>query len=249
MRDLSAISLGQMGGKTGLNLLIDAASARTDPQRARALRALALSQDVAPERPGAMAGPLRRRVYYELAKIRFWRNWSRIRMVTAAGAIGGAIGFGLGLIPLLAWQLANLYGDRWRPTDLIFIALVLAVFGLPAGAGMAFGISVGEALFSKRTRLGRILGGTFLGGLSFMLVLAPLAIVDATSFLEGVLTIAGGGLFGLMIGLGLTLSAVIRPRRAVALGGSAIGAALGLIVFGALGFDPFQAISQPAVPL
>jgi hypothetical protein len=249
VRDLSAISLGQMGGKTGLNLLIDAASARADPQRARALRALALNQDVAPDRPGEMAGPLRRRVYYELAKIRFWRNWPKIRKVTVAGAIGGAVGFGLGLIPLIAWQLANVYGDRWRPIDLVFIALVLAVLGLPAGAGMAFGISVGEALFSKRTRMGRVLGGTFLGGLSFMLVLAPLAIVDATEFLEGVLTIAGGGLFGMMIGLGLTLPAMIRPRRAVVLGGGAVGAALGLIVFGALGFDPFQVTSQPAVPI
>ena len=69
----------------------------------------------------------------------------------------------------------------------VFIGPLLAALGLVAGAVMALGISTGEAVFGRRPGLGRILGGTLLGGLGFALVLAPLAIVDATAPLDAVL--------------------------------------------------------------
>ena len=91
VRDAAAVSLGQMGGQEGISLLVDAASDKGGARRAQAVHALALSQDAAPGGLVEVTGPLRRQVAVQLARIRFWRNWPRIRMVTLAGAIGGAI--------------------------------------------------------------------------------------------------------------------------------------------------------------
>ena len=130
--------------------------------------------------------------------------------------------------------------------DVVFIAPVFAALGLLAGTVMALGLSVGESLLGKRARLGRTLGGTLLGGLGFAAVLSLFAIVDPIGLPGDVVKIVGGGLFGMTIGLGITAPAAISPKRAVGLGGGAVGGALGIVVWGAMGMKPFQAGSVPA---
>jgi hypothetical protein len=240
VRDMGAVSLGRMEGQPGIKLLTDAVSAGESLQRTRAVRALALIQDVAPETLSGMQGPIRRQVYAKLAKIRFWRTWPRNRMVTAAGAIGGAVGFGLGMAPPMFLHETALYGGTGSIADLVFIATLLAAFGLLAGTVMAFGVSVGESLFSERIRVGRIVGGTLLGGAGFAAALAPLGLADAQGLLNAVLRIVGGGLFGMMIGVGTTVPEAIGRHRAVVLGGGVVGAAPGIVLWGALGFKPLQ---------
>jgi hypothetical protein len=248
VRDMAAVSLGGLGVEAGARLLIDAVSTPESPQQAQAVRALALIRDVAPDQLTALRAPIRRQVSNELGKIRLRRNWPSIRMITAAGAIGGTLGFGLGLSPPLAVHTARLLGAQ-SIRDVIFIAPLVAVFGLLAGAATALGISAGEALWRERAGMGRALGGTLLGGLGFAVCMSPLAIVDAAGLLDVALTVAGAGLLGALTGLGLTLPAIISRKRAVVLPGGLIGAALGVVVWGALGFKPFQIAPEPSVPL
>jgi len=132
--------------------------------------------------------------------------------------------------------------------DMVFIALILALLGLLAGAVMAFGISAGESLLGRRPRLGRALGGALLGGLGFVAVWSPLVIVDTTE-IPVALVILGSGLFGTMIGLGTTAPAAIIPKRAAGLAGGTVGGALGIVVWRAMGFGPFQVGSVPTIVL
>jgi hypothetical protein len=132
---------------------------------------------------------------------------------------------------------------------MVFIAPFLALFGLLAGAMMAFGIGAGESLLSRRPRLGRALGGALLGGFGFAAVWSPLAIVDSVGFPGDAFIIVGGGLFGTIIGLGVTAPAVISPKRVAALGGGTVGGALGIVVWRAMGFGPLQIDSVPTLML
>jgi hypothetical protein len=243
VRDTAAVSLGRMGGQTGIMRLVETARTTEKLQQTQAVRALALVQDTAPDRLTEVTGRIRRFIYYELAKIRFGRNGPRIRMVTATGAVGGGIGFGLGLSPPTALHWAALWGSG-SIMDMVFVAPFLALFGLLAGAVMAFGISAGESLLSRKPRLGRTLGGALLGGLGSAVGWSPLAAVD-TMELPAALAILGGGLFGTMIGLGITAPAAITLKRAAALGGGAVGGILGIVVWRTLGFAPFQVGSVP----
>jgi hypothetical protein len=130
--------------------------------------------------------------------------------------------------------------------DMVFIALILALLGLLAGAVIAFGAGAGESLLGRRPRLGRTLGGALVGSVGFATVLSPLAIADSMGLSRDLLVILGGSLFGMMIGLGITAPAAISPKRIVALGGGAVGGALGIVIWRAMGFNPIQAGSVPA---
>jgi hypothetical protein len=244
VRDTAAVSLGRTGGQAGIEFLVEVAQTEKGQQQARAIRALALVQDIVWDRLPETMGTLRRQISYELARIRVRRNWPKIRAVTVAGAIGGAVGFGLGLSPLVAFHTAALFSGG-SILDLVFIGPILAVLGLLAGSVMGLGISMGESLLGRRSRLGRMLGGTFLGGLGFAVILSTLAIVDPVGLPDDVLKIVGGGFLGTAIGLGVTAGAVISPTLAAGLGGGTIGGALGIIVWGLMGMKPFQVGSVP----
>jgi hypothetical protein len=249
VREMAAVTLAQMGGHAGIKQLVEIAQVSDRLQRMRAVQVLALIQDTAPGLLAEIENRLKHQTYYQLAKLRFWRNWARIRIVMVAGAIGGAMGFGLGLSPPIALHSLALYRNVVGSiTDMLFIIPLLAIMGLLAGAGMALGISVGESLFSERVRLGRAVGGTVLGGLAFAAVLSPITVVDMTGLLDGVLKIVGSGLFGMATGLGFTAAWGISPKRPVALGGGMVGAVLGIMALGALGYDPFQVVPQSTVP-
>ena len=161
-----------------------------------------------------------------------------------AGAVGGALGFGLGLTPPIALHYLAVLGAG-SILFTIFIAPILAVFGLLSGSVLALGISSGAALFSRRPGAGRILGGALLGGLGFALFLGPLAIVDTVRLPDGVFNVMGGGLFGLLIALGITVPAAVAPNRAAALAGGALGGALGILIWRTLGFIPLHVSSVP----
>jgi hypothetical protein len=244
VRDLGAVSLGLMGGQPGINFLTDVVLEKENPRRTRALHALASIQDVAPDQIIGLSGTTRFHIYRDLARIRFQRDWPKIRLVTTAGAIGGALGFGLGLTLPIALHFMQISSEPsiW---DMVFIAPLLAVFGLLAGAIMAFGISGAESLKRERAGIARIVGGTMLGGLGFATVLSPLAIVDLIGFPHDLLEIIGGGLFGALTALGITLPAALTSKRVAVLLGGALGASLGIVVWGVLGYGPLQVQSVP----
>jgi hypothetical protein len=239
-----------MGGSAGVKLLVKMTQVSDLLKRTWAVHALALIQDIAPDLLREVAGPIRRQVHYELGKIRFLRDWPRIRMVTIAGAVGGAIGFGLGLTIALSWHQAMIIQDL---TIALAIALVVttsqivALPGLLAGAGLGFGITMGESLFGAGNKVARTLGGTLLGGVGAALLSFPL-IEGTAGFGDVILRILGSGLFGMMIGLGITGPSMISSNRAVEHLGGVVGAVLGVLCWGALGFNPFRVGLAHTVP-
>ncbi|MEZ4735959.1 MAG: SIR2 family protein [Caldilineaceae bacterium] len=228
VRETAALSMGHMESRTGVDHLINTALAGADDEPVRAVRALAFIHDVDAARLPALARLLWRPIYRELVQIRFWRKWPQIRLVTAAGAVGGALSFSVGLTPLFILQYMAVFGNKVMYIDAPFLATLSALFGLLAGAGLAFGIGVGEVLWGEHTRTGKILGSALLGGLSAAIVLSPLALADARNFWAGTI---GSGLFGLTIGCGVTAPAQFDPRLSVRLLGGAAGAALGMTLW------------------
>jgi hypothetical protein len=245
VQDAAAVSLGRLGGQAGVQVLADIAADTGDSRSAAAVRALALVRDVAPDVTPDMDGSTRRRVSRELARMRLRRDWPKIRSVTYSGAVGGAIAYGLGLaLPLILHEGQVLSGGG-SPLDLIFISPFIAAFGLLAGAFLGFGTTAGESLFARSPNRGRVAGGAALGGLGFALALLPLAIVYPTGLPADALKIVGGGLFGVLVGLGLTLSGLISPRQVGSLIGGAAGGAIGIIAWGVMGMKPFQSGAVP----
>ena len=243
VREMAAVSLGQMEDPTGLQRLLDTAQASEGTQRSQAVHALALIQEAVPYSLADMSRQMRRQVYYELVKLRFWRNWPRIGKVTTAGAIGGAVGIGLGVGTLLSLNLVVNQSPWAAVMDRFLYFLVSAILGLLLGAALTFGINVGEVLLRERAGLGRIAGGVLLGGVSFSVLLLILG--SGSGFRELLRDIVGGGVFGVMIALGITMSSVISPERGVMLEWGAVGGALGLVIWSYLGFAPGQDVFAP----
>lgn len=244
VRDTAAASLGLMGGQPGINYLTDILLEKEDPLRSRALRALARIRDVAPDQMIDLSGTARLSISSTLAKMRFRRDWPKIRAVTAAGAIGGALGFGLGLTIPLMIQFMEV-SDSQSLILAVFIVPLIGVLGLLAGAAVAIGISGGESVMRERAGIGRLVGGILFGGLGFALVLAPLAIVNLTGFPDDLLEIIGGGLFGVLIALGMTLPAAFTSNRVALIVGGALGGGLGMVAWRVLGFTPLQSSTLP----
>jgi hypothetical protein len=245
VQDAAAGSLGHLGDQAAIQMLADIAADTENPRRSAAVRALALIQDANPGVALEVDGSTRRRISRELARIRLRRDWPKVRSVTYSGAFGGAIAFGLGLALPFILQEGQLLSGGGSPLEFAFIGPVFAAFGLLAGAFLGFGASAGESLFARNSGSGRVVGGVALGGFGFALALLPLAIVDTAGLPADVLKIVGGGLFGVLVALGLTLPGSISRRRAGSLIGGAVGGGIGIIVWGVLGIKPYQAGAVP----
>ena len=248
VRQMAAASLGYIGmdAQASIPLLIDALGEGESERQSQAVRALAIIADGAPELLRTASRPIPFSIYLELAQIRLRRAWPWIRLVTGAGAAGGALGTGLGLGLPFGLHTSALAGGQglWI---IFFVIALSAIFGMLAGAIMAFGMGAGEALLCERARMGRIAGGAFLGGLGFATVFSPLVIadVDAGGFTDLSLGIAGAGLLGTFIALGLTLPGAISSSRLGTLVGGATGGSVGFLVWGALGATYLQAQNVP----
>jgi hypothetical protein len=234
-----------MENQAGIQRLIQSLSAPDTPADSRtALHALAHIRDVAPDQLMGINGADRRRIMQELAKIRFWRNWPRNRLVVAFGAIGGAMAFGLGLTLPVALHDVGLSGVSIGES-VLFYGLQLTILGLLAGSGMALGISLGDTLLREQSRLGRIIGGSLFGGLFFTVALFLFIVGNITEQPESIL---GSLSFGFLVGLGVTVPALAGRGRVPTVIGAIIGATSGILVFGALGFAPFQVAEVTYVP-
>ena len=234
VRDAAAVNLAQMGSQAGLAQLMAATQANKRPQQQRAVRAMALIQDIAPGRVAQAGSSAQLALYIELARIRFWRHWPRIRLTMAAVAAGGAVGFGLGLTPPVIWYGSPVFGGV-SLLDILGYGLAIAILGLLVGAGQGFGLSASAALFGRR---GRSLGSIVSGGLSFAAVLSLLLLGSGAGFSEFLLAVIGSGLFGMMIGLGMTVAPTTGSRYGLMLGGGAVGGGIGLVLWHYLGFMP-----------
>jgi len=143
---------------------------------------------------------------------RWWRRG-------LAGAMGGAVGMGLGL------ALAALAEGH------IFVALTVvpwgATFGLLAGLGLGLGLGLGDALRLGHAQRARMAGSALLGGLSTALAgtafLAFLWAVCATCPWAWLLVGMGIG-----VGLGAVTSKWFRLGTA-ALGGTVVGVVVALL--------------------
>ena len=248
VREAASVALAQMDGRGGIDFLQEAAARPEGDGRQRALRALAVILDMSLDRYATISRLRRLPLVSRVAQIRLRREWPRIRSITIAGAAGGALAFGsgLGLVHIVhALQDLRSATAFSLVTFAIFMSSLLAVFGLLAGAIMAFGIGAGEALLREKARLGRVLGGALLGGLGFALVLSPLALGDDTGFPGILLKILGGGLLGVFIALGITLSTALSTRRAVILIGGSLGGTFGVPWWGMMGYKPLALESKP----
>ncbi len=252
IRDMAAASLGMMQGQAGINFLQEVVAGRQnagpDAQKSRALGALARIEDVSPGQAITVSTTDRLRILLALTKIRFQRDGPSIRLVTVAGAIGGAIGFGLGLLLPFSYQAGGMFNIQ-SISFLVFIMIIMALLGLFAGALMGFGISGAESLKRERAGMARIAGGTILGGLGFALVLSIFALVNGEGFTQSLLVMIGGGLFGALTGLGITIPAAFTSNRAAVLIGGALGASLGILAWKASGFKPLQVEALPIFAL
>lgn len=248
VRDRAAASLGQLGDFEGIRLLTGAVETGDSTQRRRALRALALIQDVAPDTMKALDRPFERQVRVTLARIRLQRSWLHIRTVTVAGTVGGAIATSLGLT--LAYWLVNpqgFVGPGQALSQAILLAFIFAVLGLAVGASVAFGISAGEAVLDDRPTAGRVLGATILGGLGFALGPGLFFLASASGVPEALQTIVACGLAGMTTGLGVSLPVLVSRRPALILMGGVIGGAAAFAILGVLGIKPFEPTSLPAL--
>jgi HEAT repeat protein len=229
VRETAAMSVGSMGSRAGIDRLTGRLLDREHEERDEALRALALIQDTAPGRLLALPASLRRPIYIELAKFRFWRHWPQIRMTTTVGAAAGMVGFALMLTPFLILQWLALFSDSAQVIqDIPFIVTLSALFGLIAGSGLAFGISAGRALSSTHNRMGRVLGGALLGGVSFAVAFSPFILGSTTRPLP---SLAIALLFGAMVGFGITAPSLANLAWPAQLVGGVMGAALGMLFF------------------
>ncbi|MFN2123797.1 MAG: SIR2 family protein [Candidatus Promineifilaceae bacterium] len=244
VRDMAAAALGQQGGQAGIDFLTIVAGDKSSPQRPRAILALARIRDVAPNQKIEVSGSNRFRIFINLAGIRYKRDWTKIRRVTIAGAFGGALGFGLGLFIPMANQFTQVLRSG-SLLDLFFIIPVMALFGMLAGAILAFGISGMESLKRERPALARVFGGILFGGLGFAFALSFFALVDSDGISDTLLNIAGGGLFGVLIALGMTLPAVFTANKVAAIVGGTLGGSVGIVVWGLFGFEPLQVQTLP----
>jgi hypothetical protein len=249
VRDRAAISIARMEVPAGIECLKDTARMKEDELGARVVHALALIQDVSPKLISGLSRSTHWRVCYELAKMRFGWHWPRIRMVTVAGAIGGALGLGLGLAIPVGWNQRATTFPGPGLADFVFLAEFFALPGLLAGAGLGFGMSVGASLLREKPRLGKILIGTLLAVGGFA-VLLPFMIIEGGAPLRNImLMILGSGLFGMLTGAGISVPSAMSRNRPITLVGGVAGSIAGVLILGFFGFKPFQVVPEPAVPL
>jgi hypothetical protein len=248
VRDAAAASLGMQGGQMGIDFLTTAAAEESDPRSSRAILALARIRDVAPNQKINVTGSNRFRLFTNLARIRYKRDWTKIRRITIAGAVGGAIGFALGLFLPMANQFTQVLRSG-AFLDLMFFIPVIALFGMLAGAVLAFGVCGMESLKHERAGLARVLGGMLFGGLGFAFALSFFALADSDGITDTLLNMVGSGLFGALIALGMTFPSLLTSNRAVSIIGGTLGGSLGIVAWGLLGYEPLQiqTFSLPAL--
>ena len=193
-----------------------ALSAAETPQAIQALADL-WDADRVSTREGLRAGLA---VLLEFIRLRLRADSPRWWWRTLAGALGGAVGMGLG------FALVALAEGR------LFIALTIvpwaATFGLIAGLGLGLGLGLGDALRLGNARRARTVGSGLLGGLS-----TALAGSATLWFLAGQMSPAwplAWFLVGAGSGAGLGLPARGRYRMGTAaLGGLVTGALVTLL--------------------
>jgi hypothetical protein len=217
-----------------LRPLVEGAANGEGQVKSRAVHALAVIHEIDPNRLDSLPGLGRGPVRLEQTRMRFQRSRLRLGRLLLAGAVGGAIGFVLSLLPL--WILGF-----WRSTgrvtasDIASAILISAIIGAVAGAGLFLGLGLGEIAAPVRRKGGRLAGGLLLGGISFFLALTLIGTGDLVGA-------AGSFLYGLLTSLGLTLPTALGDKRPIWLLGGAAGGGLGLLVWTLLGFVLTQAL-------
>lgn len=239
VRAAAATSLGWAGGEAGVGILADAALDKDSPRRVLALQALVVVADSAGTK--AIPTSLRNRVRLRLAALRLRRHRSKIGWFVAAGALGGAASYGLGLT--VASILFSMVGTRGatKIVDLLWYTFIFASLGALAGAGLGLGMGLGESLMKGREGVGRMLGGALLGGLSFALTLGLTLLLTTLPVSKmNPLSIPAAGLVGVLIALGATIPAQFGLGRAISLLGGTLGGVVGVEILGLLDIGLFD---------
>jgi hypothetical protein len=176
------------------------------------------------------------KVARRVARIRLSRARGSIRSVTVGGAVGGAVGFALGLVPVAFLNFAQIYGVAAGVAIAPFLIVAFGILGLMAGAIVAAGISIGQALGPGRRVLAPTLGGIVGGSIGFA---AGLALYALAAFGQSPLVVMPpAALAGALLACGITIAAGIGKLPFAKLVGGAFGGALGFGILAVMGTLP-----------
>lgn len=233
VREVAAISLAQGRHVSAIAHLGALVRRGTQPEGSHALRALAVVRDIDPGLVTRAALP-QFQLAAALATLRLQRAAPVIRAMTAAGAVGGSLAFGLGLLPSVGLHFLRISSFE----NAIFVTLLLSALGVLAGALMGLGISVGGTFAGPQAAAGRVAGGVISGAASTAIALL---IVSTAGEGSAVLQLAGAGLFGAAIAAGITLPMARATEHGELLWvGGALGGILGYALWGMAGLTVFR---------
>jgi hypothetical protein len=224
VRQAAAVGLARTGVVEAGERLAQVAWEAKGNQRARAVEALAWVWDTNAALLPDLSWPLYEKVARRVARIRLSRARGSIRSATVGGAVGGAVGFTSGLVPAVCLNIAELFGAVWGVAMAPFVMVAFGVLGFMAGAFLAAGISVGQALGPGRRVLAPTSGGAMGGAIGFAAGLGLYALAYGQSILAVVLPAA---LAGALLASGIAVAAGTSRSPWAKLVGGALGGTLG----------------------
>ena len=244
VRQAAAVGLARVGVGEAVEELAQIAWTAEGDQRARAGEALAWVWDTNAALLPDLGWSLYEKVARRVARIRLSRARGGIRSVVIAGALGGAVGFAVGLTPVLALNVAQIYGTAMGMAVIPIAIVILGPLGLLAGAGVASGISVGRALGPGRRIAAPTLGGILGGAIGFALALVPYAVGSKQLFELSTAIVAA--LAGSLTAAGITLVGGSSKAPLAKLSGGVLGGVMG---FGLLAVMEALPTTSPALVL
>ncbi|WP_423224595.1 SIR2 family protein [Candidatus Amarolinea aalborgensis] len=210
VRSAAAEAFGRLGG-TWREPAVAVALADTT-QAAAALTVLGAVRDVNPLALHGLAAATRRGAFLQTARRRYQRATGFIRQQTAAGGIGGAVGFGLGfgLLAFFQYNRSQTLPAILTLSALLLLTLLMGLLGAVGGAVFGAARALGQIVWQERPRAGAALGGVLGGSIGFALTLGGLALLSGLTPLAWLIASLG---LALLLGLGLAPSA--WPLQAV----------------------------------
>jgi len=204
VRTAAAEAFGRVGG-TWREPAVAVALADTT-QAAAALTVLGAVRDVNPLALHGLSAATQRRAFWKTARRRYQRASGFIRQQTAAGVIGGAVGFGLGfgLLAFFQYNRSQTLPAILTLSALFFLTLLMGLLGAAGGAVFSAARALGQIIWQESPRAGAALGGVLGGSIGFALILGALALLSGLTPLAWLIASLG---LALLLGFGLAPSA------------------------------------------
>ena len=237
VRQAAAVSLARTGVGESIEELAQVAWQAGGEQRARAVESLAWVWDTNATLLPDLGWSLYEKVARRVSRIRLSRARGSIQSAAVGGAVGGAAGFALGLAPAFCLNIVQM--EEYNVVSGLLIApiavVIFGVLGLVAGAGVASGISIGQALGPGRRVLAPTSGGAVGGAIGFA---AGLGLYALASTRSPSTVMPPAALAGALLAGGIAVAAGISRSPWAKLGGGAVGGTLGFGLLAVRGIIP-----------